>query len=361
MLVENVVNAKSIAYVATQAASNQIPFLGLNWFPEDKKSGIDLRWIKSHRNVSPSLTPSNFDALPVIRGREGIKIEDTEMPFFRESRLVSERDMIDLARIESEADPYLKSALKGIYDDTNALIRSAEVVGERMRMQLLTALNGHPSISIGGIDNVTYTYNYDPNNTYSANNYKALTGTSAWSDATNSTPLDDLDDAKKALAENGFVARYVLMTTSTFKYLRASEQVKAALLTTNAAGTIFVTDDAVKRVVRDTTGLDIVIYDKTYLDDSGNAAKYYPDNQVTLLPDAQLGKTWFGTTPEERTAGQVADVDVSIYGKGICIATKSEYGPPYKFSTTASEIVLPSYELMDSTYVIKVASATPTL
>jgi len=361
MLVENVVNAKSIAYVATQAASNQIPFLGLNWFPEDKKSGIDLRWIKSHRNVSPTLKASNFDALPAIRAREGIVIEETQMPFFRESMLVSERDMIDLARIESESDPYLKSALKSIYDDTNTLIRSAEVVGERMRMQLLTATSGHPSISIAS-DGVTYTYNYDPNNKYSTNNYKALSGTSEWSDASNSKPLDDLDDAKKALAENGFIAQYVLMTTQTFKYLRASVQVQAALLTTNAAGTIFVTDDAVKKVVRDTTGLEIVIYDKTYLDDTtGNAAKYYPDNQVTLLPSAALGKTWYGTTPEERTAGQVADVDVSIYGKGICIATKSEYGPPYKYSTTASEILLPSYELMDSTYVIKVASATPTL
>lgn len=360
MLVENIVNAKSIALVATEASSNQIPFLGLNWFPEAKKSGIDLRWIKSHRNVSPTLMASNFDALPVIRPREGFSIQETEMPFFRESKLVSERDMIDLARIESESDPYLASALRGIYDDTNALLRSAEVVGERMRMQLLAANGGHPSISIAG-DNVTYTYNYDPNNTYSANNYETLTGTSQWTDATNSTPITDLAEAKAALAENGFVPRYVIMTTKTFGYLRASEQVKSVLLTTNAAGTIFVTDDAVKAVIRDTVGLEIVIYDKTFLDDNGQAEKYYPDDQVTLLPADKLGSTWFGTTPEERTRGQVADVDVAIYGTGICIATKPEYGPPYKFTTTASEIVLPSYEAMDSTYVIKVASSTPTL
>ena len=106
MLVENVVNSRSIALAASEDASNKIPFLGLNWFPEAKKSGIDLRWIKTHRGVSPSLAPSNFDALPIIRGREGIKIENTEMPFFRASKLVSERDMIDLARIEAETDPY---------------------------------------------------------------------------------------------------------------------------------------------------------------------------------------------------------------------------------------------------------------
>ena len=353
MLVENVVNSRSIALAASEDASNKIPFLGLNWFPEAKKSGIDLRWIKTHRGVSPSLAPSNFDALPIIRGREGIKIENTEMPFFRESKLVSERDMIDLARIEAETDPYLASALRGIYDDTNALVSSAEVVGERMRMQLLAAAGGHPQIGISA-DDVNYAYNYDPNNTYSTSNYTALTGTSMWSDTDRATPLDDLATAKRALAANGYDVTIVLMTSKTFGYLRGNAQIKAALLTTNAAGVIFVTDDAVKRVVKDTVGLDIVIYDKTFLNESGNAEKYYPDDQVTLLPAGPLGKTWFGTTPEERTTGQLADVDVTIYGTGIAIATKPEYGPPYKFTTTASEIVLPSYEGMDGTYVIKV-------
>ena len=74
-----------------------------------------------------------------------------------------------------------------------------------------------------------------------------------------------------------------------------------------------------------------------------------------MLPSGALGKTWFGTTPEERTARQVADVDVSIYGKGIAVAVKTEYGPPAITSVTASEIVLPSYEGMDSTFVIEVA------
>ena len=74
-----------------------------------------------------------------------------------------------------------------------------------------------------------------------------------------------------------------------------------------------------------------------------------------MLPEGFLGKTWFGTTPEERTAGQVADVDVSMVGKGIAVAVKTEYGPPAITSTTVSEITLPSYENMDSTYVLEVA------
>ena len=41
MLVNEVVNSASIALSATQDASNDIPYLGLNWFGEKKKSGLD--------------------------------------------------------------------------------------------------------------------------------------------------------------------------------------------------------------------------------------------------------------------------------------------------------------------------------
>lgn len=358
MLVESVVNAKSIALAASEDPSNKIPYLGTGFFPEDNQEGIELKYIKTHRGLSPILAPSNFDAIPVLRAREAFKIEKTEMPFFREAMQVTERDMLDLERIDREDDPYLKQVLRNIYDDTNTLVRSGEVVPEIMRMQLLSAPNGTPGITISA-NGVDYTYNYDPNGTYATNNYEVLTGTSVWSDATNSTPLDDINDAKQDLINMGYAPKYILMNSVTWKYLMASKQIESVLLTTNAAGTIYKTKAAVKTAVEEATDLIVVIYDKTYKNALGNAEKFYPDNQVTILPEGALGKTMFGVTPEMRSARQVADVDVAIYGKGISVATKVEYGPPYKFETIASTIVLPSYERMDETFVIKVASASP--
>lgn len=356
MLVESVVNPQSIALAASSDASNAIPFLGLQFFPEMKKSGIDLRWIKTHRNVSPVLAPSNYDALPVLRAREGIAINDTEMPFFRESMQVTERDMIEIGRIADATDPYLASALRGVYDDTTKLIRSAEVVGEVMRMQLLSAANGHPSIAISA-NGQTYAYNYDPDGSYATGNYDSLTSTKMWSNTSTATPIDDLYKAKKTLAAKGYVARYVIMTTKTFGYLRNNDQVKAALMTTNAAGVIFISDDMVKRIVRDVLGLEIVVYDKTYIDYDGNTKNFYPDDTVTILPDTQLGRTWYGSTPAERSQGVVTNAQTAIYGTGIAITTEPEMkSGVYKFTTTASEIVLPSFEMMDATYVIKVVN-----
>lgn len=358
MLVSEVVNSASIARVATTDASNDIPYLGLQFFPEEKKSGLDLKWIRTHKGLPVSLKPSNFDALPALRARGGLKTEKTQMAFFREQMVVTEEDMQEIDRIKDENDPYLQGALQSIYDDTTTLVRGAEVVPERMRMALLSTVDGHPVIGIES-DGVKYEYDYDPDGEYAAEHYMKLLDTARWSDAENSKPLTDLNNARKALAKKGKIASYVLMNSNTFQYLLDNAQIKNAILAQNLTANIEVTDDNVVSVVKSRTKLTIVLYDKMYAEsqEDGTEAEayFYPDNKVTLLPSGKLGKTWFGTTPEERTAGQVADVDVSIYGKGIAVATKSEYGPPAITSVTASEITLPSYEGMDSTFVIEVA------
>lgn len=355
MLVNEVVDSKSIALAATEDARGKKPYIGLNWFPEKKKSGLDLKWIKTHKGLPVSLKPSNFDTLPTIRARSGLKTEKTQMAFFREQMIVTEEDAQEIDRIKDENDPYLQGALQSIYDDTNTLVEGAEVVPERMRMALFATVNGHPKIGIES-DGVKYEYDYDPTGDYASTHYTQLLGTAMWSDTTNSKPLADLNNARKELAKKGKIATYALMNSNTFNYLLENAQVRNAILTQNLTANIELTDDNVISIVKSRTKLTIVLYDTMYADEDGTEHYFYPDNKVTLLPTEALGSTWFGTTPEERTASQVADVDVSMYGLGIAVATKTEYGPPAITSVTASEITLPSYEGMDSTFVIKVAT-----
>ena len=353
MLVNEVVDARSIAAAATHEASNDIPYLGIRWFPVKKKQGLDLKWIKTHNGLPVSLAPSNFDALPTIRAREGLKTEKTQMAFFRESMMITEEDAQEIDRIKDANDPYLENALMSIYNDSNTLVQGAEVVPERMRMALLSTVNGHPVIGIES-GNVAYAYDYDPNGTYATSHYSVLTGTSMWSDTTNSRPISDLIAARKSLQKKGKIAKYALMNSNTFQYLLDNAQVKAAIIAYNPNGTVIIDDDNVKTIIKSRTKLTIVLYDKMYKDEVGVEHYFYPNDKVTLLPETALGNTWFGTTPEERTARQVSDVDVAMYGEGIAVATKTEYGPPAVTSVTASEIVLPSYEQMDSTFVLSV-------
>ena len=69
MYISEVYNASSVAAYMTEAYSNRIPFLLEAYFPNKKKMGIDLKWIKAHKGLGVALKPSNLDALPPVRPR----------------------------------------------------------------------------------------------------------------------------------------------------------------------------------------------------------------------------------------------------------------------------------------------------
>ena len=175
MNIRDAYNASAIALVNNEVASNKIAYLGSGLFPAKKKMGLDLKWIKTSKGLPVSLAPSNFDAVSTLRSREGFKITETEMAFFRESMLIKEADEQEIMRAQDSTDPYARDVLNRIFDDANTLIDGANVVPERMIMQLLAPSDGSPKISIAA-NGATYAYNYDPSGTYKENNI-ALNGT----------------------------------------------------------------------------------------------------------------------------------------------------------------------------------------
>lgn len=152
---------KIIAANYTEAASNAIPYLGSGLFPSVKRAGLDLAWIKGHKGLPVSLKPSAFDAKATFRDRIGVSKLETEMPFFREGYKIKEKDRQEILRAQSSNDPYAADVINRIYDDQQDLIAGADVVPERMRMQLLFPEGGAMGITIKA-NGVNYTYNYDP-------------------------------------------------------------------------------------------------------------------------------------------------------------------------------------------------------
>ena len=356
MKVKDIFNAQgAVAYIAENAATNSIPFLGEAFFPVRKKVGIDLKWIKTSKGAGVSLAPSNFDALATIRPRNGFTISATEMPFFRESMIVKEQDEMDIMRAQDLNDPYVDQVLLNIYDDVATLTEGARINMERMRMQLLSGNNGQPGISIGTIPDQAYLYDYDPNGTWLANNYVDIAGTAAnkWN-ATTGKPISDINTGIEYLASKGYVARYVLMNSKTFKDMQGCAEVGNAYYTISGLPSPLIDGEAVRTVIDRKTGLTLLIYDKVYADAAGTTHKFYPDGYATIICDGQLGTMWAGTTPEERSLMGDAKVDVAVTDDGIAVAVQDLYGPPVQTKTTVSQIALPSFEAMDGVYVMKV-------
>lgn len=355
MKLSDVFTAEAIALNYTNAASNAIPYLGTGFFPSQKKAGLDLKWIKGHNGLAVSLMPSTFDAKSTFRDRVGISMSETEMPFFRESMLVKEKDEQEIMRVQDSKDPYAAQVLDNIFNDTKTLVDGANVVPERMIMQLLAPLNGSVGIEIKA-NNIDYTYNYDPDGSWKAEHYaKITTDADKWSTSATCDPLFDIETALDAQeAASGNRPEILLMSKATFNMIKNSAKVRSGILAQNTTANINYTSAKVKQYVEEELSVTIIIYNKQFKNESGTAKKFYPDNIVMMLPNGAIGTTWYGTTPEERTLTAKSDADVSIVNTGVAVSVTIT-DDPVNTKTTVSEIVLPSFERMNECYAMEVA------
>lgn len=351
----DMITAKALASYYESLESNRIPFLGEGLFPADKKMGLKLEWIKGHDNLPVALQPSAFDAKPLLRDRGGVSTESTRMPFFREAMRLGEEDRQQLLMfLEANNNSYAQQIITRIFDDTKSLVDGAMLNPEIMRMSLLTA----GSFTIASADDsghsVTYSYNYDPQGTWAAKNKTTLTTTDKWSDHANSNPIEDILEVKRAAARRGINLTRGIMGYGAWLDIMQNAKIRLGMYPLAAqAANVIVTDAQVKTFVESATGIKFQIYDKMYKDTSKQDQYFYPTTgYCTLIPDGALGKTWYGTTPEEADlmSGNTL-ADVRVVNTGVAVSTE-KIALPVNIINWVSEIVLPSFENMDRVFNI---------
>lgn len=332
------------------------PYLGTGFFPNTKVGTLDLKFFKGSKGLPISLTPSNYDALATLRDRIGFKEFENEMPFFRESYLVKEKDIQEYENVMNAVDSTAAmQILKNIMLGPADLIMGANVVPERMRWQLLAPIDGSPKIALSA-NGINIDVNYDPDGSYKAKHFMQLvSATDKWTDFENADPYEDLRAAQKAQKKNtGIAPTVALMNDNTFQLIVKNKKIHNYLLAQNPTANILVDDGVVKTFIQRQLGITIQVYDALYKKEDGEATTFIPDNMVTLVPGlVPLGNTCYGKTPEERT-GSESTGTLQIVNTGVAVYT---YTTPHPINThcVVSEIVLPSYERMDDTYVLKVA------
>lgn len=342
----DLVRAPEIAAYYQTNASNAIPYLGATLFPSSKKIGLDLSWIKGSQGLPVALMPSAFDTKATVRDRIGFSRIETEMPFFREAMRIGEKERQELLKFaESNNSVYVDAIVQQIYGDVNNLVGGAEVSAERMRMQLLST--GLISIEANRQD---YDYDYKMKSGHKI----TLTGTDKWSDSANADIIGDITEWQDLIEdEQGVRPTKAICTRKTWGYILKNAKIK---LDMNPLGgqNIIMTDALMKAYLLNKLGLTVAVYNKKYALQDGSTNLFYPDDYFTLIPDGNLGKTWYGTTPEEADLMSGAtEAEVSIVNTGVAITTFKE-PHPVNVATVVSEIVLPSFEQIDNIFIAKV-------
>ncbi|MFD2703809.1 major capsid protein [Paenibacillus shunpengii] len=343
----DLVDSKNIAtyYTDSAAASNAIPYLGSILFPAKKRLGLDLSWIKGGGGLPVALKPSAFDAKAPIRERIGFKKLSDEMPFFREAMKIGEKDRQELNKLLASSNAaYYEPLINQIYDDRANLIKGALVNPERMIMQMLST--GKIAITAER-QNLEYDFKLP-------SEHKITLGTGAKWNESDSTPIQDITEWMDQVEDDtGVRPTRAICTRKTWGYLLQNKSIR---LDMNPIGgnNIIMTDNMLKQYLLAKLGLQVSVYNKKYANESGVATNFYPDEMFTLVPEGDLGNTWFGTTPEESDlmSGQT-NASVQIVETGIAVTTIKE-PHPVNVETIVSEIVLPSFEKIDQIFIAQV-------
>ena len=318
------------------------PYMGEELWPDDKKLGLDLKWLKGSNGLPIVLKASAFDVAAIPRPRIGFERLSAEMPFFKESKYIDEEMRQELNKvIESNNQAYIDAVVNRIFNDEMELLEGAAAQRERMRMMALTT----GTIVMEGNGQV---YEYD----YGMPEEHKATVTKSWSDPT-APILEDIRTGKqKILDDTGVTVERAVCSSKVFGYFRINNEIKASINTlTDGAG--YISDARIKQFFLDELELTIVTNDKRYKDETGTAQRYIPDDVFTMFPAGQLGNTWFGTTPEESDLMSSSVANVTITDTGVAVTTV-EKADPVNVETKVTMICLPDFPTADQVYILDV-------
>ena len=336
-----IISTEIVAYWELQTQDRE-PFMGEELFPDDKKLGLDLKWLKGSNGMPVVLKPSAFDVAAIPRPRIGFEKLSAEMPFFKESKYIDEEMRQELNKVmESNNQAYIDAIVNRIFNDEMELLEGASAQRERMRMMALTT----GTIIMEGNGQV---YEYD----YGMPEEHKVDVTKAWSDPSATIMQDIRTGIEKIVEDTGVTVERATCSSKVFGYFRINEEIKKSIMVmTDGVG--FISDNKIKQYIMDELGLQIVVNDKRYKDEAGATQRYVSEDVFVMFPAGQLGNTWFGTTPEESDlmASNVANVTITDTGVAVTTVEKTD---PVNVETKVTMICLPDFPTADQVYILDV-------
>lgn len=348
MKLQDFINSKNITLYMKELPTEQSVDKAL--FPSVKQLGTTLEFAKGAKKKAVALRMSTFDVAAKSRALSAsLNVEKREIPFFKESLPLKESDRRDLINAANSNNENLVKVLAGqVFENYANLIEGANIVAKRMRCELIQ--KGELKITTDDGD-IVVDYGVPLGHKTSG------TESPAWN-----LPATDIvtsiQKCQKAITDDGYAKpNTLLMTEKTFadtimvntaitKHLKSGANVKDLILN----------EQDYINFLKDRMGLSVVFLENsTFIPAEGEEAQpYYLDGYVTLMSGNTLGRTVYGTTPEEwdKVYGS-SKLDTDIYDLAIAITTMVKEDP-VTIDTKVSQLVIPSFERADEVYFAKV-------
>ena len=336
------------------------PYLGRSLFGTIYSPNLELKYITGEDDVPVQLKAANYDAQAPLRNPIGFSTIQQEMPFFRESYMVSEKDRAEYEKLVANSDQsFAQDVLRRISMNPIKLVEAADVVPERMIWSILAPADGIPKITVKVDGGNTYNIAYTADNgvAFKAKHFAKITDvTKKWSVPATATPIADLVNMKKAFRANtGNELRHIFMNDVTWQAFLNAEDTKKqvqGVLAYNAG--LYLNEVDARAYLLNRLGLVAHVYNKGYKATEGatTLTSFIPDYVITGAAGEtpRLGNVHYGPTPEMMT-GVEAGGTVSIVNTGVSIYNYTD-GHPFKHHCVVSEIVLPSFEGINNIFIL---------
>lgn len=312
----------------------EYPFmLGQSLFPEEKDDVVEIDYIIGAHNQPISASVRALDAETQIAGREE-QVTSFKHGIYTIARKIpqSETQLLDMIRYNRD-NALLGDYKREIFNDMDAMVQAVRIRVERMRMDAL--FSGKIELNENGY---TGTVDYRVPEAHQID--LTATGENPWG-TEGSDWVQDLENWKELLLEQGVTATRILTTDAVLKTILRAEVTKGYLgleytyLTANilndwltAAGLpTFATYDEMFRVEKN--------------DGTKDRLRYVPEGKIALFGDGPLGITQYGVTAEEIELRLDPSVEVEQFGP--IVGTITREGDPVTRWTKAVARALPSF------------------
>jgi hypothetical protein len=338
----DLVTANEITAYWETLAQDRTPYLGDELFTPKQKLGLKLEFIKGSQGLPIVLKPSAYDVAALKRKRIGFQTVESQMPFFKESQGINEelRQQLNMV-LETGNAAYIDAVMNRIFDDQMSLLEGASAQRERMKMMLLTT--GMIDIVANGQN---YSYDYGMPATHKS------TVAKSWSDPS----ADIISDIKtwqdKVEDDTGVRPTRATCSRKTWGYFLINTGIRNAIWGNSASAPV--TDTRVQQYIMSELDLEVAVYTKRFIDETGATQKFVDDDVFVLFPTGTLGSGWFGTTPEQSDLLAGSTANVSITDTGVAVTT-TKNTDPVTVDTKVSMIYLPSFETIDQIYIADVS------
>lgn len=311
------------------------------WLPNVTLDDNEYRYLKGQQGLAEASVFRSWDAESRIGRREGISQVMGELPPISEKMVLSE---FALQRMRHLADEQLRPFIE------RDALRIARNIAARLELARSEALfSGQLVINENGVQQTV---------SFGRSGSHSVTVSTAWTDHTNATPLDDIDSALQTYVDDRGELPAVILTNRTIQAnFRACDQVKKSAMPLVTSGPT-ITPNQMNDLM-DSLGYPPFLLDDAKVKVAGSATRITPADKILFLPAAgpttsqeagAVGATFLGRTVESD------DPDYALAEgeqPGI-VAANYLSSDPRRLWTHAVAIALPVLTDPDATFQLDV-------